>query len=100
MALRRQAPPIVITQGDPAGIGAEVILKAAAALARRKRSPRIVVIGDASAMRAAARQLRGVPAPIDWHRGEALPRLRRELPVMSIGRLSAAAYRPGRPSVE
>jgi 4-hydroxythreonine-4-phosphate dehydrogenase len=100
MALRRQAPPIVITLGDPAGIGAEVILKAAATLAQRKRVPRIVVIGDVAAMTAAARRLKHVPAPIDWHRGEALPPLPKGLPIMSVGTLSAGACRPGRPSVE
>src|SRR5579884_1716201 len=99
MALRRQAQPIVITQGDPAGIGAEVILKAAAALAQRKSAPRIIVIGDAPAMRSAARRLTAVPAPVDWQPGAPVPSLRTGLPVLSIGRLPAAAYRPGRPSV-
>ncbi|HUY19019.1 MAG TPA: 4-hydroxythreonine-4-phosphate dehydrogenase PdxA [Candidatus Binataceae bacterium] len=100
MALRLQKPPIVISQGDPAGIGAEVILKAAAAMARRRRIPPMAVIGDVAAMRAAARRLGEVPEPLDWRPGEALPTLRRGLAVMSVGRLSAAAYRPGKPSAE
>jgi 4-hydroxythreonine-4-phosphate dehydrogenase len=100
MALRLQEPPIVISQGDPAGIGAEIILKAAAVIARRRRVPPMVVIGDVAAMRAAAHRLGEVPEPVDWHPGETLPAPRRGLAVMSVGRLSATAYRPGRPSAE
>ncbi|SRR5579875_844380 len=100
MASRRQARPIVISQGDPAGIGAEVILKAAATLSRGKRAPRLVVIGDIAAMRAAADRIGNVPEPIEWHPGEAIPSLTRRIAVMSIGKLSPSAYRPGKPSVE
>jgi 4-hydroxythreonine-4-phosphate dehydrogenase len=100
MALRLQEPPIVISQGDPAGIGAEIILKSAAVIARRRRVPPMAVIGDVAAMRAAAHRLGEVPEPLDWHPGETLPAPRRGLAVMSVGRLSAAAYRPGRPSAE
>ncbi|MGZ6174342.1 MAG: hypothetical protein ACXWNB_00790 [Candidatus Binataceae bacterium] len=49
--------------GDPAGVGPEVILKAAAAIAPRRSAPALLVIGDPGAMRAAARRLRGVPEP-------------------------------------
>jgi 4-hydroxy-L-threonine phosphate dehydrogenase PdxA len=40
-----KAPPLAVTMGDPAGIGPEVILKAAAALAERRGAPRLAVIG-------------------------------------------------------
>jgi len=100
MALRRQALPIVISQGDPAGIGAEVILKAAAAVSRGRPVAPLAVIGDLAAMRAAARRLAGVPEPIAWSVGEKLPALTRGIAVMSLGKLSASAYRPGKPSVE
>ena len=57
-ALRRKTPPLVaISMGDPAGVGREVILKAAAALASRRGAPSIVVVGDLSAMRAAAARI-------------------------------------------
>ncbi len=70
-ALRRKTPPIVaISMGDPAGVGREVILKAAAALASRRGAPSIVVVGDLSAMRAAAARIRDVPASSEWHPGE------------------------------
>ena len=71
---------IAISMGDPAGIGAEVILKAAGAFATRRGAPTMVVIGDLAAMRAAAERLggslrnltNGLPArrrnraPTDW----------------------------------
>ncbi|HTW89336.1 MAG TPA: 4-hydroxythreonine-4-phosphate dehydrogenase PdxA [Candidatus Binataceae bacterium] len=100
MTLRRKQPPIVISQGDPAGIGAEVILKAAAFIEHRRRVPPMVVIGDLAAMRAAADRIDGLPEPLEWHPGEPLPAPRRGLAVMSVGRLSAAAYRPAKPSAE
>lgn len=86
--------------GDPAGIGAEVILGAAAAMAGRRDAPALVVVGDLGAMRAAALRLRSVPEPYEWHGGEAPPPSRGRLAVRSVGRLSARAMRPGRPSVE
>jgi len=60
MALRRKAPPrLAISMGDPAGIGPEVILKAAAALAGRRAAPSIIVIGDL-----AGATDRGAPLPM------------------------------------
>jgi 4-hydroxythreonine-4-phosphate dehydrogenase len=100
-APRRKTPPLLaISMGDPAGVGPEVILKAGAALARRRGAPSIAVIGDLSAMRAAAARLRGVPAPCEWRRGEPPVRLTRGLGVLSITSLSAHAIRPAHPTVE
>ncbi len=100
-ALRRKTPPLLaVSMGDPAGVGPEVILKAAAALASRRGAPSIVVVGDLSAMRAAASRLRGVPAPLPWRRGEPPVRLTKGLGVLSISNLSASAIRPGHPTVE
>jgi 4-hydroxythreonine-4-phosphate dehydrogenase len=86
--------------GDPAGIGPEVILKAAGALAARRGAPALLVIGDAGAMRAAARRLRGVPEPRPWHPGDAPLRPIDGLGVLEVGRLGRAALKPGAPSVE
>jgi 4-hydroxythreonine-4-phosphate dehydrogenase len=87
--------------GDPAGIGREVIVKAAAALARKRGAPSLVVIGDLAAMREAAHTFsRAGQQPFEWHRGERRPRLRDGLAVLDVGRLKARALRPGRPSVE
>ncbi len=86
--------------GDPAGVGPEVILKSAAALTSRRGAPSIVVVGDLSAMHAAAARLRDVPAPCEWHPGEPPIRITRGLSVFSISNLSARAIRPAHPTVE
>ena len=100
-ALRRKTPPLLaISMGDPAGVGPEVILKAAAALAHRRGAPALVVVGDLSAMRAAAARLRGVPAPREWHQDDPPIRLTKGLGVLSISSLSARAIRPAHPTVE
>ncbi len=94
------AVPIAISMGDPAGIGAEVILKAAAEIAQRRGPmPRLVVIGDLRAMGAAARRLE-MPEPIEWRIGDQLPARPGPLAVLNLGRLRAAAYRPGHPNAE
>ncbi len=100
-ALRRKTPPLLaISMGDPAGVGPEVILKAAAALARRRSAPSIAVVGDLSAMRATAARLREVPAPREWHPGQPPIRLTSGLGVLSISSLSARGIRPAHPTVE
>ncbi|MGA7619176.1 4-hydroxythreonine-4-phosphate dehydrogenase PdxA, partial [Candidatus Binatus sp.] len=100
-ALRRKTPPrLAISMGDPAGIGPEVILKAAAALASRRGAPSIAVVGDLSAMRAAADRLSDVPAPFQWHPGQPPIRLTEGLGVLSVSSLPARAIRPGHPTVE
>jgi len=59
-------PLIAITMGDPAGIGPEIIVRAAAALRPRVESGamRLAVLGDAAAHRAAAAAL-GLPDPFE-----------------------------------
>jgi 4-phospho-D-threonate 3-dehydrogenase / 4-phospho-D-erythronate 3-dehydrogenase len=47
-------PPIVITMGDPSGVGAEVIVKALASLSASERA-RYAVVGDADTMERACR---------------------------------------------
>jgi 4-hydroxythreonine-4-phosphate dehydrogenase len=86
--------------GDPAGIGREIIIKAAAALRRKAAAVTLLVVGDLEAMRATHRELRlDAPEPYAWSPGEPL-RPRAGLPVISVGTLSPRAYRPGRPTVE
>jgi len=99
-AKRKMPPLLAVSMGDPAGVGPEVILKAAAALASRRGSPSIAVVGDLSAMHAAAARLRNVPAPLEWHAGEPPIRLTKGLGVLSISKLSARAIRPAHPTVE
>jgi 4-hydroxythreonine-4-phosphate dehydrogenase len=94
--VRNAAAPIAVSMGDPAGIGPEVILKAAAALARARRLPPIAVIGDLRVMAVAARRTRGLPAPYEWSPGD---RLRaRGIAVLPVSELSAAQSRPGHPT--
>jgi 4-hydroxythreonine-4-phosphate dehydrogenase len=91
---------IVLSMGDPAGIGAEVILKAAGTLASRRKPPSLVVIGDLDAMRAIARLLGSrSPQPYEWTPGEPMKGLRDGLGVITVGRLPARATGPGRPSI-
>ncbi len=101
MPSRRKAPALLaLSMGDPAGIGPEVILKAAAQIAEHPRPPALVVLGDLQAMRAAARRLCGVPTPRPWRPGDVPLRPADGLAVLEIGRLGASAIRPGAPSVE
>jgi 4-hydroxythreonine-4-phosphate dehydrogenase len=94
--VRNAAAPIAISMGDPAGIGPEVILKAAAALARARSHLPIVVIGDLRVMALAARRTRGLPAPYEWKPGDKLRA--GAIAVLPVGALSAAQSRPGRPT--
>ena len=80
------ASPVVITMGDPAGIGPEIILKAWAQ--RQDAGPLFACIGDIDVLNACARRL-ALPAPVEIHDPQAaascfptaLPVLRAPLPV-------------------
>jgi 4-hydroxythreonine-4-phosphate dehydrogenase len=100
MASRRKVPLLAVSMGDPAGIGAEVILKAARALAAKPGAPVLVVIGDLGAMRAAARGLDGVPEPFQWRPDEKPVPSGKGIGVLGMGELSRAAMQPGKPSLE
>ena len=75
----RNKPTIAVSMGDPAGIGPEVVVRASA---RMRRRARLVWVGDAAVLDAAARGY-GVQAG---------------LPVIAVSALSAAERRPGRPT--
>jgi 4-hydroxythreonine-4-phosphate dehydrogenase len=79
-------PPIVLTQGDPAGIGPEITRAAWARL--RERGPAFYVIGDPSLYGAAA-------VAID-HGGAAAEIFPRALPIVPLPLAEPA--RPGQPS--
>lgn len=101
MIARRKARPLLaVSMGDPAGIGPEVILKAAAALSTVRDAPSLVVVGDLGAMRAAAARIKNVPTPCEWRRGNAPTRLTKGLSVLSASNLPARATHPGRPTVD
>jgi 4-hydroxythreonine-4-phosphate dehydrogenase len=96
MAPASRTPLIVISMGDPAGIGAEVILKAARMIGQAEA--RLLVIGDRDALEAAAVRL-GADAPRlrTWRPG--LRRLSDTVDVRAVGQLKSSQYEPGRPSV-
>jgi 4-hydroxythreonine-4-phosphate dehydrogenase len=90
-----------ITLGDPAGVGAEVLLKAVTH-ARAARI-RCVVIGDLDTLRETARRLRlhirVLPVGEDELPALArVPRAPGALPVLTARALPAHARRPGRPT--
>ncbi len=93
---------IGITLGDPAGIGAEVVVKALAH-SRLRRVP-AVVVGDVDTLIDTARRLRlrcdVVPVSerdLAARNVARLPRL--AIRVLPVSRLGAAARRPGRPTL-
>lgn len=101
MARPKQTPLVAVSMGDPAGVGAEVILKAAAALASRRDAPAMVVIGDLGAMRRTARTLEStVPEPREWCGEVRKIQAGGGLAVMNSGTLTARAAAPGRPTLE
>lgn len=94
----KKTPLVAVSMGDPAGIGPEVILKAAATLAVQRVRPALVVLGDFAAMTAIAQRLGSqVPQPYEWSVGATLKR--HGLAVINVGRLPARAAIAGRPSV-
>ena len=101
MGSTSKAPLIAVTMGDPAGIGPEVVLKAASAIAQRPNPPAVVVLGNLSAMRAAAARLNGdLPMPQEWHPGMQAKRRDRALLIFNIGELPPQAIVPGCPTLE
>jgi 4-hydroxythreonine-4-phosphate dehydrogenase len=82
--------------GDPAGIGAEVILKAAVML--DPHEARLLVVGDRGALEAAASRL-GSEAPRlrEWRPGQR--RIPGTLEFLALGQLNSSDAQPGHPAV-
>jgi len=101
-------PRLGITLGDPAGIGAEVILKALGERAvARVLSP--LVIGDLETLREAAGRLELACRFVPTSEAEVLAGITtgagrsgagRAIAVLGVGALSARARRPGQPTIE
>ena len=91
-------PIIAVTMGDPAGIGAEVIVKALADPAIRKAA-RPLILGDWGVLQRARKK--NSPELICWQPGQRLlPLLNhpRAFVVCSLSALSAKESRPAKPS--
>jgi 4-hydroxythreonine-4-phosphate dehydrogenase len=96
MAPALRTPLIAVSMGDPAGIGAEVILKGARMIGHA--AAHLVVVGDRDALEAAAAPL-GSDAPRlrTWREGQR--RANDTVDVLALGQLKSSEYEPGRPSV-
>ncbi|HJY81239.1 MAG TPA: 4-hydroxythreonine-4-phosphate dehydrogenase PdxA [Candidatus Binatia bacterium] len=93
--MRTMLPLIGVTMGDPAGIGPEVVLKAATTATR---SCRLVVLGDMATLSETACQLGSPLTPVPWQPGTAYPSAADVLPVLPLSQLPAASRQPGRPT--
>ncbi len=89
-------PLIGVTMGDPAGIGPEVVLKAAGTA---PRSCRLVVLGDLVTLSETARRLDSHLTPVVWQPGTECPTDPNVLPVLPLSQLPADSRMPGRPTV-
>lgn len=92
-----QLPLIGVTMGDPAGIGPEIVLKAALA---RQLACRLVVLGDLATLTRTAQHLGCSLRPTEWVVSEPYPEAAEALPVLSLSHLSAEHYVPGQPTPE
>ncbi|MSQ47708.1 MAG: 4-hydroxythreonine-4-phosphate dehydrogenase PdxA [Deltaproteobacteria bacterium] len=88
-------PLIGITMGDPAGIGPEVTLKAAA---RKPATCRLVVLGDLQTLTATAIRLSSPLIPTAWTLTDPYPADSRRLPVLALSTLASAHRTPGQPT--
>lgn len=97
--MSERVPLLAVTMGDPAGIGPEVVLKAATVNDVRGDAA-LVVFGDAGVLRRAARELNIDVEIVEVQRaGEAVAHQGTEvLPVLSVSRLAPNDYAWGEPS--
>ncbi len=88
-------PLIGVTMGDPAGIGPEVVLKAASV---EPRSCRLVVLGDLTTLSETTRRLGSCLMLTAWQLGTEYPTDPNVLPVLPLSQLPAESRVPGRPT--
>ena len=88
-------PLIGVTMGDPAGIGPEVVLKAALAA---PRTCRLVVLGDLATLTEAAVRLGSPLILVSWQPGDPYPAESNVLPVLVLSQLAVDERQPGRPT--
>ena len=89
-------PPLIgVSMGDPAGIGPEIVLKAAQTL---ESGLRLVVLGDLSVLAETARRLELPLRPVSWSVPQPYPLDLEVVPVIPLSRLPAQHRMPGRPT--
>ncbi|MHA6288371.1 4-hydroxythreonine-4-phosphate dehydrogenase PdxA [Maricaulis sp. CAU 1757] len=89
-----QTSPIVLSMGDPAGIGPEIILKAWQAL--NGHGPVLACIGDPGTLAETARRL-DLPTPVTISHPTAAAACAGALPVLPAATLPHRPVRPGQP---
>src|SRR5437867_12242298 len=88
-------PLIGVTMGDPAGIGPEIVLKAALTA---PRTCRLVVLGDLAALTETAIRLGSPLTLVSWQPGDPYPAEANVLPVLVLSQRGAAEWQPGWPT--
>ena len=93
------APLIGVTLGDPAGIGPEVAVRAAAAV-RNAPQPccRPVMLGDVTLVEETVERLSAGLRPYPWQVEDSYPSDPNRLPVLAVSTLDAKDRLPGRPT--
>ncbi len=93
------APLIGVTLGDPAGIGPEVAVRAAAAV-RNAPQPccRPVMLGDVTLVEETVERLSAGLRPYPWQAEDSYPSDPNRLPVLAVSELDTQARIPGRPT--
>jgi len=86
---------IGVTMGDPAGIGPEVVLKAASA---ELRSYQLVILGDLTTLTETAHRLGSRLVLVSWQPGVPCLTEPGVLPVLPLSQLPAESRIPGQPS--
>jgi len=95
-------PTLVVTMGDPAGIGPEIVVRALASAALR-RTAHLAVAGDPGVLARAARRVRArlafkILAPGDANLAAALRGSKGGIPLIASTEDGWAAIRPGSPT--
>jgi 4-hydroxythreonine-4-phosphate dehydrogenase len=88
-------PLIGVSMGDPAGIGPEVVLKAAL---RKPSSCLLVVLGDASTLQETAQRCHLPVTVVPWRLGDVYPTAADALPVIELSQLTTSERQPGQPT--
>ncbi len=88
-------PLIGVSMGDPAGIGPEVVLKAAL---QQSGVCRLVVLGDLAILQETAQRFHLPLSVTPWRLEEPYPTTTEVLPVLELSHLASSHRQPGEPS--